>query len=110
MAVDFQIIKRGAPLSETEWNESFDEHGRIMNSKQIKEKIASGGIVPEIRMDVWKYLLNYYPWESTTEERKNIDENMEYVNVEKKRRMGRLKVEKNIESDYFYTYQIKEKI
>lgn len=32
----------------------------------------SQGIVPALRKEVWKYLLGFYPWNSTAKEREDI--------------------------------------
>jgi hypothetical protein len=36
------------------------------------------GVSPELRPQVWKFLLNYYPYSSTAEERKQIDKDRRY--------------------------------
>ncbi|KAI0243710.1 GTPase activating protein [Massospora cicadina] len=39
----------------------------------IYKRIHSGGIDPDLRPEVWKYLLGIYFWDSTEEERKALD-------------------------------------
>lgn len=52
---------------------SFDKDGRLINVEQIQERIFRGGLESNIlRRDVWKYLLNYYPWSSTRDERLDL--------------------------------------
>ncbi|XP_020287729.1 TBC1 domain family member 15 [Pseudomyrmex gracilis] len=63
---------RGAPLTQEQWEKSKDSEGRIINSEAIKEIIFRGGICPSLRFEVWKFLLNYYPWNSTHNERLEI--------------------------------------
>ncbi|XP_046419372.1 TBC1 domain family member 15 isoform X1 [Neodiprion fabricii] len=60
---------RGAPLTQEQWERCKDTDGRITNSEALKEMIFRGGISPTLRYEVWKYLLNYYPWEATNAER-----------------------------------------
>jgi len=66
-------IDRGQPLTEAEWRSYFDEEGRVSsNIQEIKSKIFSGGVEHELRSEVWKYLLNYYPWDATQTKRKEL--------------------------------------
>jgi len=52
----------------------YDKDGRVIESDQLKKLIFNGGVEPSIRIDVWKFLLGYYDWNSTykarTEKRK----------------------------------------
>ena len=49
---------------------SFDKDGCLLNVEQIKERIFRGGLESNfLRREVWKYLLHYYPWTSTRDER-----------------------------------------
>lgn len=85
-------ITRSNHLTELEWLTYIDDEGRIENSKEIRRKIFAGviwtssvpstiwkvirmflqGIEPSLRSEVWKFLLGYYPWESTLVERKEL--------------------------------------
>lgn len=60
---------RGTPLSQEQWNKYKDPDGRILNHEEVKDIIFRGGITPSLRFEVWKFLLNYYPWNSTNIER-----------------------------------------
>ncbi|KAG5308860.1 TBC15 protein, partial [Acromyrmex insinuator] len=60
---------RGAPLTQEQWEKCKDREGRITDPEAIKEIIFRGGICPSLRFEVWKFLLNYYPWKSTHNER-----------------------------------------
>ena len=52
---------------------SFDKDGRIPDVKKMKERIFRGGLESNaLRREVWKYLLNYYPWSSTRDERTEL--------------------------------------
>ncbi|XP_076673409.1 TBC1 domain family member 15/17 isoform X2 [Andrena cerasifolii] len=57
------------PLSQEQWNKYKDPDGRILNHEEVKDIIFRGGITPSLRFEVWKFLLNYYPWNSTNIER-----------------------------------------
>jgi len=61
------------PLSATEWNNMFDSQGRIQNVPLLRKIIFYGGVSEQIKKQVWKFLLGYYSFESTTEERKELD-------------------------------------
>lgn len=63
----FSIL--GQPLNEAQWREFQTRDGCISDSQRIKEIIFRGGIVPSLRAEVWKYLLNYYQWSDTEVER-----------------------------------------
>ncbi|XP_078036986.1 TBC1 domain family member 15/17 [Augochlora pura] len=63
---------RGTPLTQHQWNQYQDSDGRILNPQEVKEVVFRGGIVPNLRFEVWKYLLNYYPWEYTHSQRREL--------------------------------------
>jgi hypothetical protein len=49
---------------------SLDKEGQIIDVNKMKERIFRGGLESNIlRREVWKFLLHYYPWSSTSEER-----------------------------------------
>ncbi len=56
-----------------DWQMSFDKEGRIINVEKMKERIFRGGLESNtLRREVWKFLLNYYPWSSTRDERTEL--------------------------------------
>uniref|UniRef100_A0A6Q2XTG5 Rab-GAP TBC domain-containing protein n=1 Tax=Esox lucius TaxID=8010 RepID=A0A6Q2XTG5_ESOLU len=63
-------VMRGQPLDK--WEEFLDPEGRVKDPQRIKELIFRGGITPSLRKDVWKFLLGFYPWNSTVKEREDI--------------------------------------
>lgn len=65
-------VHRREPLSPTAWLNSMDLEGRILNVDHMKQIIFKGGVCHTLRKEVWKFLLNYFPWNSTKEERINI--------------------------------------
>ncbi len=71
--VDFKNlpeVTRSQPLTSKEWQMSLDKDGRIIDVNKIKDRIFRGGLESNIlRREVWKFLLNFYPWTSTRDER-----------------------------------------
>ncbi|KAJ9587779.1 hypothetical protein L9F63_018805 [Diploptera punctata] len=63
---------RDLPLSVEQWAKFQDEDGRVNNVDRVKDIIFRGGVVPQLRFDVWKYLLGYFPWDSTHAERQQL--------------------------------------
>eukprot|EP01120_Amphizonella_sp_Union-15-10_P005045 TRINITY_DN15784_c0_g1_i1.p1 TRINITY_DN15784_c0_g1~~TRINITY_DN15784_c0_g1_i1.p1 ORF type:complete len:588 (+),score=79.71 TRINITY_DN15784_c0_g1_i1:61-1824(+) len=65
--------ERSKPVSPSEWCVSFDSTGNLeATHNYLLQRIFSGGADPSIRAEVWKFLLRYYPWNSTLEERNKI--------------------------------------
>ncbi|KAI4822742.1 hypothetical protein KUCAC02_008271 [Chaenocephalus aceratus] len=63
-------VTRGRPLDK--WEEFLDPEGRVKNPERIKEIVFRGGVTPTLRREVWKFLLGFYPWNSTHKEREDI--------------------------------------
>ncbi|XP_075224634.1 TBC1 domain family member 15/17 [Lycorma delicatula] len=66
------VVTRSPPLSMEQWKEAMDDFGLISNPQRIKEIIFKGGICRPLRFIVWKFLLGYFPWNSTAKERQEI--------------------------------------
>ncbi|KAG7259708.1 hypothetical protein CRUP_015920, partial [Coryphaenoides rupestris] len=49
-----------------------DAEGRVEDPERIKAIVFRGGIIPSLRKEAWKFLLGFYPWNSTTKEREDI--------------------------------------
>ncbi|KAG0320341.1 GTPase activating protein [Linnemannia gamsii] len=61
---------RTDPLSPMDWFSFFDDQGRLKVSEaHVRELVFRGGIEHDIRIEVWKFFLNIYPWDSTEAER-----------------------------------------
>lgn len=43
----------------------YDSEGRLLDVDVLKAMIFRGGIKNELRKELWKYLLDYYAWDST---------------------------------------------
>ncbi|TMS01083.1 TBC1 domain family member 15 [Larimichthys crocea] len=63
-------VARREPLSAEDWTRHQDGEGRMINIPQLKQVIFKGGLCHAVRKDAWKFLLGYFPWDSTLEERK----------------------------------------
>ncbi|CAF0813007.1 unnamed protein product [Didymodactylos carnosus] len=73
--VDFKKlpdVTRCAPITIKEWQALFDKNGKIMDPDSVKVRIFRGGLENSLRKDGWKFLLNYYPWDSTEKSRIDI--------------------------------------
>lgn len=83
---DFEIydlrkpLDKAAPVARDEkftralWETHFDSEGRVLRVKELQDRIFGGGCQPELRQEVWPFILNVYPWSSTLEERAAIME------------------------------------
>ncbi|KAL1506574.1 hypothetical protein ABEB36_005908 [Hypothenemus hampei] len=63
---------RCKPLREEQWKAQFTCDGKLEDVESIKTLIFRGGVSPKIREEVWKFLLDYYPWDSTLAEREAL--------------------------------------
>ncbi|CAG8435062.1 2922_t:CDS:10 [Ambispora gerdemannii] len=78
---------RTTPLKADNWFSFFDAEGRLqVELKEVRAAIFCGGVEEDIRVEVWKFLLGFYPWESSQVERENIMEakHQEYWNIKRK--------------------------
>ncbi|GJJ76365.1 hypothetical protein EMPS_08724 [Entomortierella parvispora] len=61
---------RTSPLTPMDWFTFFDDVGRLKVSEaHVREVVFRGGIDHDIRIEVWKFFLGIYPWNSTEAER-----------------------------------------
>ncbi|KAG0324677.1 GTPase activating protein [Dissophora globulifera] len=61
---------RTEPLSPMDWFSFFNEMGCLKVSEaHVREAVFRGGIDHDIRIEVWKFFLGIYPWDSTEAER-----------------------------------------
>uniref|UniRef100_A0A8C6T6E8 TBC1 domain family member 15 n=1 Tax=Neogobius melanostomus TaxID=47308 RepID=A0A8C6T6E8_9GOBI len=90
-------VSRGDPVSAEEWTKHQDPEGRVVRVPQLKQAIFKGGLCHAVRKEAWKFLLGYFPWDSTAEERKALhrifpDElQWKSVSEEQERRNSRLR-------------------
>uniref|UniRef100_A0A0B6ZN35 TBC1 domain family member 15 n=1 Tax=Arion vulgaris TaxID=1028688 RepID=A0A0B6ZN35_9EUPU len=64
-------VKRSDPLTAQQWNSFFDADGKMNKVEEVKEIIFRGGVDPSIRGEVWKFLLGFYDWDSTSKHRQD---------------------------------------
>ncbi|XP_067246364.1 TBC1 domain family member 15 [Chanodichthys erythropterus] len=95
-------VQRKGPVTMEEWEKYQDSEGRMTNVPHIKDAIFKGGLCYAVRKEAWKFLLGYFPWNSTHEERKLLQKSKtdEYfrmklqwksVSEEQERRNSRLR-------------------
>ncbi|XP_063628709.1 small G protein signaling modulator 2-like isoform X1 [Cydia splendana] len=60
-------------LTEERWRAMTDEHGAVSDKDEVYRLVYYGGVQHDIRREVWPYLLGYYEFGSTTEERAEQD-------------------------------------
>uniref|UniRef100_A0A4W3GEL4 TBC1 domain family member 15 n=1 Tax=Callorhinchus milii TaxID=7868 RepID=A0A4W3GEL4_CALMI len=65
-------IQRGEPVSAEKWSMNMNPEGKILNPDNLKKIIFKGGLCQAVRKEAWKFLLGYFPWHSTREERKPL--------------------------------------
>uniref|UniRef100_A0A667ZLG7 TBC1 domain family member 15 n=1 Tax=Myripristis murdjan TaxID=586833 RepID=A0A667ZLG7_9TELE len=65
-------VQRRGPLSAEDWAKHLDPEGRMLNIAHLKQVIFKGGLCHAVRKEAWKFLLGYFPWDSTLEERKAL--------------------------------------
>lgn len=66
------VVQRREPVSLEEWTKSLDSEGRLLNVESMKQMIFRGGLSHSLRKQAWKFLLGYFPWDSTKEERTQL--------------------------------------
>ncbi|CAG8777293.1 4589_t:CDS:2, partial [Cetraspora pellucida] len=64
---------RTDPLNAERWFSFFDTEGRLkVELSEVREAVFRGGIENDIRIEVWKFFLGVYPWDSSRVERENL--------------------------------------
>lgn len=72
-------LQRQFPLTEAKWNSLWDENdGRLrVTVNEVKDFIFHGGLENDsLRGKVWGFLLEIYPWDSSQDERVQIDQTL----------------------------------
>ncbi|XP_063886711.1 TBC1 domain family member 15-like isoform X3 [Scylla paramamosain] len=75
-------VERLSPMTHSEFQEYVDDDGRVLEVDQLKQRIFRGGIHPNLRRELWCYLLGHYVWNQTyiqREDRKRERENLYYI-------------------------------
>ena len=61
------------PFTSLEWLSLFDQEGRItVDVEDVRKRIFLGGLTPDIRHQIWPFLLGVFPWHSTVRERARL--------------------------------------
>ncbi|CAR27176.1 ZYRO0C10670p [Zygosaccharomyces rouxii] len=76
-----RALERNYPLTRQKWDSFFDAQGRLMLTVQeIKDHIFHGGIKDmELRKEVWMFLFGVYFWDSSADERLQLDQTLREV-------------------------------
>lgn len=86
-----RAMQRNFPLTQQKWDSFFDAQGRLqVTVHEVKDFIFHGGVEStELRQQVWLFLLDVYPWDSSRDERAQIDATLEEVYTQHKAQWGR---------------------
>lgn len=60
---------RGISISRPNWLANIDEKGKITDPSVVAHAVSAGSIDPPLRPSLWPFLLGFYPWDSSSEER-----------------------------------------
>ncbi|CAG8488335.1 1936_t:CDS:10 [Scutellospora calospora] len=64
---------RTDPINAEKWFSFFDTEGRLkVELNEVREAVFRGGVENDIRIEVWKFFLGIYPWDSSRVERENL--------------------------------------
>ncbi|XP_011605983.2 TBC1 domain family member 15 [Takifugu rubripes] len=63
-------VLRKPPVSVEDWSRHQDSEGRMRDVPHLKQAVFKGGLCHAVRKEAWKFLLGYFSWDSTLEERK----------------------------------------
>ncbi|KAL7059238.1 hypothetical protein AAHC03_013148 [Spirometra sp. Aus1] len=79
---ELSLAPRQPPLTSETWQKHLDREGRVTVIHKLQAEIFNGGVEPELRPTVWKYLLGYLKWDFTSEENaKRVDEKREKYHI-----------------------------
>ena len=70
-------VNRIDPLTRDEYKEYCNVDGSITKIDILKERIFHGGIHPNLRSELWCYLLGHYEWDSTYVQREQRRKRLE---------------------------------
>ncbi|XP_063046664.1 TBC1 domain family member 16 isoform X2 [Engraulis encrasicolus] len=74
-------------LDVTSWLRHLNHCGQVEEEYKLRKAIFFGGIDPSIRGEVWPFLLRYYSWDSSSEEREawRLQKRTEYQDIQQRR-------------------------
>lgn len=61
------LVQRGPCVNKSDFQ--FDKDGKVLNVNKLRHLIFRGGIDHSLRAELWKFMLNYYDWNSTVKSR-----------------------------------------
>lgn len=100
-----RALERKFPVTPQKWESFFDSQGRIsLTVQEIKDHIFHGGVQDSgLRKEVWLFLLNVYPWDSSADEREQLNETLReiYSNNYKSKWLNRTADEDGHEEEYW---------
>ncbi|XP_046856705.1 TBC1 domain family member 16-like isoform X2 [Xenia sp. Carnegie-2017] len=85
---------RYCPMTKARWKCFLNKSGQLEDVSNFRKEVYYGGVFPDVRKEIWPFLLHFYPFHSRAWERKNIREQKmkEYQDIEE-RRLNMPKVE-----------------
>ncbi|XP_036386076.1 TBC1 domain family member 16-like isoform X1 [Megalops cyprinoides] len=98
--VEFSVLRPTPPSVETHpeerlygqldsatWSRHLSHSGQVEEQYALRKAIFFGGIDPAIRGQVWPFLLRYYSWDSTSEEREalRLQKHSQYQEIQQRR-------------------------
>lgn len=63
---------RGKPVTLSVWNDSFGESGKLKDAVVMKQAIFSGGIAAGARRVIWPFVLGFYGWDTSENQREEL--------------------------------------
>ncbi|XP_069168545.1 TBC1 domain family member 15 isoform X2 [Procambarus clarkii] len=75
-------VERLSPLTHDDFQQFVDDDGRVLDVEPLKQRIFRGGIHPNLRRELWCFLLGHNLWNSTyiqRDERRRDRENLYFT-------------------------------
>uniref|UniRef100_A0A3Q3NFQ2 TBC1 domain family, member 16 n=1 Tax=Mastacembelus armatus TaxID=205130 RepID=A0A3Q3NFQ2_9TELE len=74
-------------LDVTTWLRHLNHNGQVEEEYKLRKAIFFGGIDPSIRGEVWPFLLHYYSYDSTSQEREawRLQKRTQYHDIQQRR-------------------------
>ncbi|KAJ7331185.1 hypothetical protein OS493_020888 [Desmophyllum pertusum] len=65
------------------WKTFFNDNGQIEDVANLRKATFFGGLSPEVRREAWQFLLHYFPFGSTSQQRELLrkDKEKEYLKI-----------------------------
>lgn len=71
---------RANPMTKTQFDNLFDDSGRLIREHELRRAIFKGGVDDSIRKEVWQFLFELYPFNTTSREREvlKVEQTLRY--------------------------------